>query len=144
MISLFVETTGEICYTRGAMNKILIIEDDTSLLKAYKEKLIREGFGVQGVTDGEAGLALALKEHPDLILLDILLPKMDGMEVMKELRSDQWGNKVPIIILTNLETDDERLRIITKGEPAYYLMKLNYTIAEVVSKIKEVLAKPRR
>ncbi len=126
------------------MSKILIVEDDTSLLRAYMEKLTREGFEVQAAEDGESGLDLALKEHPDLILLDIILPKMSGMDVMKMLRADEWGNKVPVIVLTNLEADSERVREITRGEPAYYLVKLNYTIADVVAKIKEVLAKPRR
>ena len=126
------------------MGKILVIEDDASLLEAYKTKLTNEGFEVQVAMDGEDGLALALKEHPDMILLDIILPKMDGMEVMKILRADEWGSTVPIIIITNFDADNERLPGITQGKPAYYLMKLNYTIEDVVEKIREVLARPSR
>ena len=123
------------------MNKILVIEDDAGLIKMYHEKLTEEGFEVYDEGDGEGGLARALKEHPDLILLDINLPKMDGITVMKKLREDAWGRSVPIVIVSNLNANDERMRAVVKNEPAYYLLKPDYTLEDVLSKIKEVLNK---
>ena len=124
------------------MAKILIVEDDKSLRDVLHNKFSLEGFNVLEANDGEAGLAIALREHPDLILLDILMPKMDGITMMKKLReANEWGKHVPIILLTNLSADDEKInQAITDNTPAYYLVKANYTIADLVEKIKERLS----
>jgi len=128
--------------------KILVIEaveDDTSLRNVLRDKFTREGFNVLEARDGEEGLAVALSEHPNLIVLDILMPKMDGITMMEKLRqTDEWGKKVPIIFLTNLNADDERVyKAIAKNEPVYYLIKSDYTISDLVEKIKERLSKQR-
>jgi DNA-binding response OmpR family regulator len=127
--------------------KLLIIEDiedDASLRNALKDKLAHEGFSVIGAKDGEEGLEIALREHPDLILLDILMPKMDGLMLMKKLReASEWGKNVPIILLTNLSPDDEKInQAITEYAPAYYLVKSNWSISDLVEKIKERLSRP--
>src|SRR3989344_3013072 len=119
--------------------KILVIEaveDEISLRNALHEKFTAEGFRILEARDGEEGLAIALREHPDLILLDILMPKMDGITMMKKLRqANEWGKKVPIILLTNLSAKDEKInKAIADYEPAYYLVKSNWSMADLVEK----------
>lgn len=122
------------------MKKVLIIEDDKSLLDMYKTALELNGLSVSEAMDGEIGLISALQEHPDLILLDILMPKMDGLTVMKKLRQDQWGKHVPIILLTNIHPDqNSTIDAIVRDQPAYYLLKQNVIPEDIVTKIKEVL-----
>jgi len=105
------------------MAKILIVEDDESLSKMYQDKFRIEKFDVKSANNGEDGLNLAFKEHPDIILLDVMMPKMDGITTMARLREDDWGRNVPIIILSNLETSDKILKGIVESQPAYYLLK---------------------
>ncbi len=126
---------------RGAKRRVvLIVEDEQDMLQALVDKFAREGFDVLEAKDGEEGLGLALKEHPDLILLDIIMPKMDGMTMMKKLREDAWGKSVPIILLTNLSaTEEEIIKGIVENTPAYYLVKSEWKIEDVVQKVKERL-----
>ena len=100
--------------------KILVVEDEISLRKALADKFRREGFAVLEAKDGEEGLAVALKEQPHIILLDIVLPKMDGMTMLKKLRQENaWGKSVPVILLTNLSADDDSiLKGVTEDKPA--------------------------
>lgn len=121
------------------MPHLLLIEDDESFIANYKTKLEQEGFIVSVEKDGEEGLKNALTNHPDLILLDIRMPKMDGMAVMKKLREDSWGVKVPIIILTNFDINDDRIPEVVANNPAYYLLKSDTTLEETVDRIREVL-----
>lgn len=126
--------------------KILVIEeveDEKSLRDVLHDKFKLEGFNVLEAKDGEEGLAIALREHPDIILLDIVMPKMDGLTMMKKLReANEWGKNVPIILLTNLGADDEKImKSITDNTPAFYLVKANYTIEDLVEKIKERLSR---
>ncbi|KKU64415.1 MAG: Response regulator [Candidatus Amesbacteria bacterium GW2011_GWA1_47_16] len=122
------------------MKKILlIIEDDLVLARMYQTLLQNHGFDAKTATDGEAGLKAALKIHPDLILLDIRMPKMDGMTVMHNLREDKWGKTAPIIILTNLDLTDERLTRVVKDQPSYYLIKANNSPEQVLEKVTEIL-----
>lgn len=119
---------------------ILIIDDEEPILNALVDKFGREEFAeLFTARNGEEGLAVALKEHPDLILLDILMPKMDGITMLKKLREDVWGKSVKVIVLTNFDTTDEMLKEVTATEPAYYLLKSNWEIADVIAKSKEVL-----
>ena len=89
--------------------------------------------------NGEEGLRRALKEHPDLILLDIAMPKMDGMTVMKKLRKDRWGKSVPIILLTNIDADIRILEGVVEDEPLHYWIKSEWEIENIVVKVKEIL-----
>ncbi len=120
---------------------IEIVEDETPLLNALCDKLKREGFNVLRAKNGQEGLEAALSGHPNLILLDLLMPVMDGMTMLKKLRAaDAWGKTVPVIILTNLTSDDEqRNRDLAETEPSYYLEKTAWKIEDVVGKIKERL-----
>lgn len=118
--------------------KILIIEDESTLQKALTEFLTEENFSVFSALDGEIGVALAKKEKPDLVLLDIILPKKDGYEVLEELKGSEETKKIPVILLTNLESPEDIDRAFEKGASTY-LVKSNYKLEEVVGKIKETL-----
>ena len=122
---------------------ILVVEDDLPVLRALTDKLMREGFHLLQAKDGEEGLMVALRDRPDLILLDILLPKMDGLTMMKKLRAEnEWGKTVPVILLTNLSPDKEEInKSISECEPAYYLVKTNWSMADVVEKVRERLSR---
>ena len=122
------------------MKKILlIIEDDLVLARMYQTLLQNHGYDVKTAVDGETGLKEALDIHPDLILLDIRMPKMDGMTVMHHLREDKWGKTAPIIILTNLDLSDQRLTGVDKDQPSYYLIKSNNPPDQVLEKVNEIL-----
>ena len=123
--------------------KILIVEDEEVICKAYADELRDEGFLVLTATNGRDGLGLAVREKPDLILLDILMPVMDGLTMMDTLRQkDLYGKNVPIILLTNLSASEEKImQAITKNEPAYYLVKSDWNLSQVLEKIKERLAR---
>jgi DNA-binding response OmpR family regulator len=117
--------------------KVLIVEDEKSLTKALSAKLGREGFEVMVAHDGQEGLALASEERPDVILLDIIMPKMDGLSMIKELRKmDSYGKRVKVIFLTNL-TDDEKIFEATESGVYDYLIKSDWKLADLVEKINE-------
>ncbi len=117
--------------------KILIVEDEESLAGALTLKL-DDNFEVLAAKNGEDGLAVALKAHPDLILLDIVMPKMDGIEMLKKLRADEWGKKVEVIVLTNL-SDNEKVAEVLDNEAFEYLVKTDTKLEDVVTKIKTKL-----
>lgn len=120
--------------------RILIVEDEQTLAEMYRDKLEREGFEVLCAYDGKQGVEIALKDKPNLILLDILLPKKKGTDVLKDIReSGKWGENLPIIMLTNLNTSDYILKIIAKYSPSYYFIKSDTELNEIVEKIKELL-----
>ncbi len=120
-----------------------IVEDDHSLRMALRNKLEFEGYEVIEASNGSEGLVTALRKHPDLILLDIAMPIMDGLTMMKKLRQENtWGNNVPIILLTNLSADDDKInQAIADYSPAYYLVKSNWKISDLIDKIDERLSR---
>jgi len=120
--------------------KILLVEDDPFLLGMYSTKFELENFRVLMAEDGEKGLKIAQQEKPDIILLDILMPKMDGFEVLTELKNDINTKNIPIILLTNLSQKDEIARGLELGA-VDYLIKAHFMPSEVVDKINRLLAK---
>lgn len=118
--------------------KIMIVEDDTVLQKTLGEFLVSEGFEINFASDGEIAMELLKKEVPDLILLDIILPKKDGYEVIKEVRMDERMKEVPVILLTNLGSVQDVEKALELGATTY-LVKTDYTLEEVVMKIKNTL-----
>ena len=125
----------------GQKKTVLVTEDEPAMLRILVDKLQESGFETLQATNGEEGLHLALSHHPNLVLMDILMPKMDGMAMMDALRKDEWGKTVPIIALTNVSADtDETLQAIVKNQPTYYFVKSNIKLEEVVEKIKEVFS----
>lgn len=120
--------------------KILIVEDEEAMLDAISDSLNNGEFTTLQAIDGEQGLTIALKEHPDLILLDVLMPKMDGMVMLQKLREDEWGKTTPVIILTNVSPNaNSVINSVLKNEPAYYLVKSEVKLEGIIDKIKEVL-----
>ncbi len=119
---------------------ILIVEDELPQLKALADEFSDQKFNVLKAENGKEGLKLAVQKHPDIVLLDIRMPVMDGMAMLKKLRTDPWGKQVPVIFLTNLSADDEqRMKDITLTEPAYYLVKANWSLKKIVERVKSRL-----
>lgn len=120
------------------MTKILFIEDELSLQKTMTDFLKNEKYEVLNAYDGENGLAVAQKEKPDLILLDLIIPKMDGFSVLSALKNNTETSAIPVIVLTNLEGTKDVEQALELGATTY-LVKANYTLEEVISKIKDSL-----
>lgn len=119
--------------------KILIIEDDKFLRDLEVAKLSRVGFSVVSASDGEQGLAVAAVEHPNIILLDILLPGMDGFEVLSRLRTTPEFAKMKVVMLSNFGQREDIDRAQKLGA-VKYLIKANYTLDEIVEEVKQVAA----
>ncbi|MBU2036673.1 response regulator [Patescibacteria group bacterium] len=117
------------------MKTILLIEDEPTLQKTLSSALTQEGYEIKSALDGEIGLRLAREIKPDLILLDLILPKLDGFEVLGELKKDGPLKDVPIIVLTNLESAPDIERALSLGATSY-LVKANYDLKDVIEKIK--------
>jgi len=124
------------------MAKILIVEDDKFLRELIAKKLIKEGFDVEEAIDGEEGLRKAREVLPDLILLDLILPGIDGFEVLKTLKDDPKLSLIPVVILSNLGQRDEVEKGLSLGA-VDFLIKAHFTPEEIVEKIKLVLAKKK-
>ncbi|MFH1780657.1 MAG: response regulator [Candidatus Nealsonbacteria bacterium] len=116
--------------------KILLIEDEAALQKTLGDVLGQEGYIVMSALDGEIGLKMAQAETPDLILLDLVLPKMHGFEVLKALKENIATKDIPVIVLTNLESMGDIEKALELGATTY-LVKASYTLEEVVDKIKK-------
>jgi len=120
------------------MKKILFIEDESALQKTFEEILSQEGYKMISALDGEVGLKLAQTEKPDLILLDLVLPKVHGFDVLKKLKENQETKEIPVIVLTNLEGIGDVEKAIELGATTY-LVKADYSLKELVKKIKKAL-----
>jgi len=116
--------------------KILVVEDEAPLRTLLITELKREGINAIGAKDGEEGLELALKEHPDLLLVDILMPKKDGLEMIKELRNDAWGAGAVVVLLTNLNDSEKIVEALQYGTREY-LVKADWRIEDVIKMAKE-------
>ena len=121
------------------MNKILIIEDEPSLLAALVKKFSQVGFKVFQAKDGQEGLSVALSSKPDIILLDIDMPKMDGITMLKKLRAESWGKDVPVIVLTNINDINKAAETLIGGVHDY-LIKTDWKLEDVVKIVKDRLA----
>ncbi len=118
--------------------KILIVEDDIALRQTLAEFLDAEEFSVITASDGEEGVHAAKGGLPNLILLDIILPKKNGYDVIKELKADEKTKNIPIILLTNLGSLSDIEKALALGATTY-LVKGDYQLKEIVEKIKETL-----
>jgi len=119
---------------------ILIIEDDPLLVKMYQTKLFLEGFQVKTAEDGQTGLKMALEEKVDFILLDIMMPKLSGIDLLEALRKNPKGKNIPVIVMTNL-IDQEKYQKAKELGVKEFLVKANLTPKQVVTKIKQYLGK---
>jgi CheY-like chemotaxis protein len=116
--------------------KILIVEDDAAIRKVLKDALEKEGVGVLEASNGEEALGIAINRKPNLIVLDVIMPKMHGMEMLRKLRETEWGKNVPILFLTNF-ADDPSLREAVKEGYGELLKKAETKLEDVIIKIKE-------
>ena len=117
---------------------ILIIEDDKFLRELISQKLKKEGFTISEAIDGEKGVKKVKTEKPDLILLDLILPGIDGFEVLAEIKKDHTVAEIPVIILSNLGQKDDIERGFKLGA-VDYLIKAHFTPGEIIKKIKTIL-----
>lgn len=120
------------------MTKIAIIEDDPTINQMYRMKFEADGFDVQVASNGRDGISVVEKFQPDMILLDLGMPEMSGDQVLKEVRSHEWGKTVPVIILTNLGEEEAPKELRALGIHSY-IVKANLTPKEVVLRVKEAL-----
>ena len=118
--------------------KVLIVDDDAFLSGIYATKLELEGFSVVNARDGEEGFKLAVAEKPDLILLDVLMPKLDGFETLKRLKDEATTKEIPVIMLTNLGQKEDIEKGLEDGA-VDYLIKAHFVPSEAVAKIRKVL-----
>lgn len=118
--------------------KILLVEDDVLILRMLSERLREKGYEVFVAEDGEEGLERVRSIKPDLILLDLILPKLDGISLLRKIKEDESISAIPVLILTNLKNDETIEESIRLGA-SDYLVKVNYTPDELVEKIKETL-----
>jgi len=119
-------------------SKILLVEDDKMLADMYITKFTKEGLQVIRAEDGAEGLAMARKHKPDLILLDIIMPKLDGFAVLRELKQDKDHQNMHVLLLTNLGQSEDVEKGHELGADDYFI-KANHTPAEIVEKVKYML-----
>lgn len=120
--------------------KILIVEDDKFLRDLIVQKLKREGFATSEAVDGEEGLKIAKDKRPDIILLDLILPGLDGFEVLRRIKSDASIASIPVIVLSNLGQKEDMDRAMSGGAEDF-MVKAHFTPGEIITKIKSVLKK---
>lgn len=120
--------------------KVLVVEDEEILLTALREELENGGYAVEGAGDGQEGLEKVKSFKPDLILLDLVMPKMDGMEMLHKLKDNGETRDVPVVILTNL-SDYERISEALSLGAMDYLVKANYKLEDLLEKVKAVIAR---
>ena len=119
--------------------KILLVEDEKILSAMYQDKFTEAGFEVSATFEAKEGLKLAKKEKPDLIVLDILLPRENGVYFLTELRKDLEISSIPVVVFSNYDDPETKKKSIQLGAKEY-LIKTNYTPSEVVAKVKQLLS----
>lgn len=122
------------------MKKVLCIEDESAAQKTLFDVLTQENYEVFSALDGEVGLRLAKSKKPDVILLDLILPKKNGFEVLKALKGDPETKEIPVIVLTNLEELENVQKAVALGATTY-LVKANYNLDEVVRMVQKIVEK---
>lgn len=118
------------------MKKVLIIEDEPILIEMYRDKLSRAGFKVFTAIEAEEGISLAVKKLPDLVILDILLPRKNGISFLKEKKNNSKISSIPVVVLSNFDSPETREDASKLGAKAY-LLKTDYTPTDLVNKIKK-------
>lgn len=121
-------------------SKILLIDDDPVLIKALGAEFVEEGFEFISALDGETGLALIKTNLPDIILLDLIMPRMNGFDVLQELKRAEFTKNIPVVLLTNLEPDENVRKGMELGA-VDYCIKSSMNLEKMVNKINKILAK---
>jgi len=117
---------------------ILIIEDDRFLRDLVSEKLKKEGYEISTAIDGKEGLAKLASDHPALILLDLILPEVDGFDFLKQANTDMGNTMPPVVVLSNLGSKEDVERALALGAK-FFIVKANFTPDEIIAKVREVL-----
>ena len=118
---------------------ILLVDDDPLVIRMYQNKLTKDGYAVKTASNGEEALIQVMKEKPDLILLDIMMPKMNGVETLKVLKGEEKTRDIPVIILTNLGDNPEDVEASKKLGALDYLVKANITLKTLSKRVKGVI-----
>ncbi|QQG49882.1 MAG: response regulator [Candidatus Berkelbacteria bacterium] len=121
-----------------SFKSILLVDDDLTLREMYSERLKAEGFSVEMAKDGEEALSMATELKPNIILLDIMMPKINGLDVLKKLKEQDETRSIPVIVLTALIQDREKMESITRGADDY-IVKSEMMPGEVIEKVKNLL-----
>lgn len=124
--------------SNDAQGKILLIEDDAMLGNIAADKFRANGFTVIRAEGGRDGIAMALRENPDLVLLDVIMPGMNGMDVLKAMKSDARLRDIPVVLFSNIAQEKEVAEAKALGA-AEYLVKVDYTPPEIVERVRQIL-----
>lgn len=119
--------------------QVLVVEDDLMLLETLREGITRRGLKVLTARDGQEGLEVAEQAKPDIILLDLLMPRMDGMTMLEKMRTTDWGKDMPVIVLTNVN-ETAKIADSIRHHAFDYLIKSDWKIKDVIQKIQDRLA----
>ncbi len=122
----------------ASKQKVLLVEDDEALHIVLRDSFTRAGYEILSAKNGQEGLDAAFREHPDIILLDIRMPVMDGITALKKLREDEWGRDVPVFILTN-SMDVEKMAETMESHILQYLVKADVDMDKLVVQVEEAL-----
>lgn len=125
--------------TQSQPAKIAIVEDDMVISQMYRMKFSSAGFVVETAENGKLGVELCEKMRPDLILLDLRMPEMDGEEALKQIRTTDWGKRIPVIVLTNLGEEEAPDSLKSLGIHSY-IVKAELTPSQVTERVKQALA----
>ena len=125
-----------------AKARLLLVEDDVTMVKMYQKKFLAEGYEVVTAYDGEEGLKKVKEVKPDLVILDVMMPKLDGLAVFKLMKAEPATKDIPVILLTNFDQKDAIYESFTL-EAVEYLIKSDVTPAQVVQKVEELLKKKK-
>lgn len=123
--------------------KILLVDDDMEFTAMLSEILTEEGAHVISEIDGESGVNRALKEKPDVVVLDVMMPRMTGIAALELIRKDDWGKHVPALLLTNVNEPEAIAAGIESGPPTEYLLKVDWTLEQIAERVKKVLEQSR-
>lgn len=123
----------------AAEKTLLLVEDEEALREVLGEELEKGNVRLFEARDGAEGLRIALREHPDLIVLDLLMPTMDGMTMLARLREDEWGRNAPVVILTNVERDVPKTLAALEHDVYEFIVKTRWSLEDLVLHIKEKL-----
>ena len=118
--------------------KILVVDDDDNLRTVLVDKLNLAGFETTGVVNGEEGLKMAFASHPDLILLDVLMPVLGGWDMLAQLRTDEWGKAAKVVMLTVLDELDSVAKAV-EGGSTRYIVKTEHSLDDIVKQVKEAI-----
>lgn len=118
--------------------KVLIIDDDQALVEALSERLTEAGYSVSSASDGQQGLDAALSAHPDLVILDVAMPVMNGWDALTALRADGWGKDARVVMLTNSDDMENVSHAIDHGSTEY-LIKGSWTLDDIVAKVGQMV-----